>query len=83
MWFVYMLKSCERNWYYIGSTDNIGRRIEERNLGKTRSTRSYRPFELVFIREFLSEYEARNYERRLKDKRIEKEKLIKQYKKNS
>jgi len=44
-----------------------------------KSTKAYRPFELMFNKEFTSELEARNYERKLKDKRIEKEQIIRKF----
>ncbi|MBI2062962.1 MAG: hypothetical protein HYT61_01825 [Candidatus Yanofskybacteria bacterium] len=37
-----------------------------------------RPLQYIFTKEFNSETEARSYEKKLKDKRIEKEKIIKQ-----
>lgn len=78
MWFVYIIKSISNKWYYVGSTNDIVRRIFEHNQGKVTSTKSKKPFMLVYKKEFVQETDARNYERLLKDKRIEKEKIIKQ-----
>ena len=80
MWQVYILKSYAKEWYYVGSTNRINQRIKEHNSGKTISTKAYRPLYIIFKKEFVSEKEARNYERLLKDKRIEKEKIIKLFK---
>lgn len=77
MWYVYMIKSKGRKWYYIGSTNRLEKRIEEHNKGLVSSTKSYMPFEKVFTKEFVVEKDARSYERMLKDKRIEKERIIK------
>jgi putative endonuclease len=44
MWYVYILRSSKDNNLYIGSTDNIDRRLNEHNSGKSDSTRSRRPF---------------------------------------
>ena len=77
MWYTYILKSRDRKWYYVGSTNRLKIRLDEHNNGKVKSTRGYLPFDVVFQKEFTLEKEARNYERLLKDKRIEKEKIIK------
>jgi putative endonuclease len=46
MWYVYILRSINDNALYIGSTNDIERRIDEHNSGKVDSTRSRRPFNL-------------------------------------
>lgn len=76
MWFVYFIKSLSKNWYYVGSTNDIDRRVAEHNSGKVSSTKNKKPFILVYKKEFETEHEAREYERLLKSKRIEKEKII-------
>lgn len=76
MWYVYVLKSTKSKWYYVGSTSGIERRLNEHNLGKVRSTKSKLPLILVYKESFDSEKEARSFERKLKDKRREKEELI-------
>jgi putative endonuclease len=43
MWYVYILKSQRDNKIYIGSTNNIGRRLSEHNSGKVDSTRNRVP----------------------------------------
>ena len=77
MWYVYILKSSIKKWYYVGSTNRLTQRLKEHNAGKVLSTKAYRPFQLIFKKEFTLETEARSYERLLKDKRIEKERIIK------
>ena len=72
-----MLKSEKKKWYYIGSTNRLTERLSEHNKGLTPSTKAYTPLRLVWNKEFNSEKEARNYEQRLKHKRIEKEDIIK------
>lgn len=83
MWYVYILKSSIKRWYYVGSTNRPSQRIKEHNSGKVLSTKAYKPFQLIFKKEFNQESEARNYERLLKDKRIEKEKIIKLFEDNN
>ena len=47
MWYVYFIKSKTKNFLYIGTTNNVNRRIYEHNTGLTQSTKSYLPFELL------------------------------------
>lgn len=77
MWTVYIIKSKNNNWYYVGSTNRLSERIREHNSGTVGSTKHYLPFDIVFTKDYDFEKEARSYERLLKDKRIEKEKIIK------
>jgi predicted GIY-YIG superfamily endonuclease len=46
MWYVYILRSRTDNNLYIGSTNNMGRRLSEHNSGKVDSTKSRLPFSL-------------------------------------
>ncbi len=46
MWYVYILRSMTDNALYIGSTNDIERRLDEHNSGKVDSTRSRRPLNL-------------------------------------
>jgi len=83
MWYVYILKSLFKKWYYVGSTNRPKKRLAEHNAGRVFSTKAYRPFEVIFQKEFKAESEARNYERLLKDKKIEKERIIRMFEKSS
>ena len=47
MWYVYILRSLKDNKLYIGSTDDVQRRLEEHNKGRVVSTRSRIPFILL------------------------------------
>jgi putative endonuclease len=46
MWFVYILKSLKDDDFYIGSTNNVHRRLTEHNLGNVDSTKCRIPFTL-------------------------------------
>ena len=46
MWFVYVLKSLNDQNLYIGSTNNVRRRLAEHNSGEVESTRHRIPFSL-------------------------------------
>ena len=66
------------NRFYIGSTNDLIRRLKEHNRGKTRSTRFTKPFELVFKERYNTSLEARRRERYIKKQKSRKyiEKLI-------
>ena len=66
MFYTYALNSLERNYIYVGITSDIERRVKEHNSGKNKTTRPYRPFELIFEKEFQTRTEARTEEKKLK-----------------
>lgn len=78
MWYVYILKSDSKSWYYVGSTNRLDERVAEHNAGKVRSTKGYVPLRLVYAIPCADEASARQREQRLKKKRVEKESLIRE-----
>ena len=58
MYFVYVLKSQTNNRYYTGSTDNVERRLTQHNAGRSKATKSSRPFILVRTEIFETRTEA-------------------------
>ena len=66
MFYTYVLLSELNNRYYIGSTKNISRRVAQHNDGKNTSTKSYRPWKLVYYESFQTLAEARQREREIK-----------------
>ena len=66
MGFLYILESEKDGRYYIGSTNNLERRLAEHNSGKTRSIKNLRPVRLVFYKEFDTLTQARQMELKLK-----------------
>ena len=77
-WYVYILKSSRARWYYVGSTNRLKERQKEHNAKRVVSTKHYAPLKLVFLKKFNSERDARAYEKKIKEKRIEKEKIIRE-----
>jgi len=75
-WFVYFLKSKKKRWYYVGSTNRLEERIREHNAGKVFSTKLHCPLDLVYFIRFDKEVSARSYERKVKNMRKEKERII-------
>ena len=66
MFYTYVLKSKKDNDFYIGSTNDLKRRIEEHNSGLVRSTKYRIPFELVYYEAYKSEKDVRKREQNLK-----------------
>ena len=67
MWYVYILESNkEKNWIYVGSTNNIVRRIAEHQAGMSLSTKGFLPVCLAAYIAVKSEETARGLERYLK-----------------
>jgi len=66
MCWVYVLKSQKDGKLYIGSTRNLEKRIFYHNSGKVRSTKSRRPFEIIYSKRFDSYIQARRFENILK-----------------
>ena len=66
MFFVYALKSKSRNYIYVGLTANLEQRLEYHNKGKNKTTRPYRPFELIYSEICKDRIEARKKEKYLK-----------------
>ena len=66
MFYTYALCSLERNYIYVGITSDIERRLTEHNSGKNKTTKPYRPFVLIFQKEFKTRLGARTEEKRLK-----------------
>ena len=67
--FVYIIKSLIVLRYYIGSTENVDRRLSDHNSGKVKSTKAYKPWEIVYLERF-----------DIKSYALKREKQIKSYK---
>jgi len=65
--YVYAMRSLQfPARYYSGLTDDPDHRLDEHNLGFSRSTRGYRPWRLVVSLEFTNPEAARIFEQYLK-----------------
>ncbi|WP_081489542.1 GIY-YIG nuclease family protein [Melioribacter roseus] len=67
-----MIFSPSKNRFYVGSTNDIQRRLNEHNSGQTKSTRSGKPWNLVFLKEFNSKSEAMKLEIKIKKRGIKR-----------
>lgn len=59
MYYVYAISSKNHKYIYVGLTSDIELRIKRHNDGRERTTRFYRPFELIYSEECNSRPEAR------------------------
>ena len=66
IYFTYALKSLEKNFIYIGITDNPEKRLSQHNKGQVKSTKFYKSFKMIFKQRFSSRIEARKREKYLK-----------------
>lgn len=66
MYYVYILKSSKDKKLYIGSTNDLRKRIKDHNEGKVESTRNRRPITLPYYEAYKSEKDARKREKQLK-----------------
>jgi len=64
MFYVYILQSKSR--LYIGSTDDLKRRLRQHNAGQSIATKAYRPWTLIFYEAHLSQEDALRREKYLK-----------------
>jgi len=65
-YYVYILKSQKYERFYIGSTSDIGKRIEFHNSSRARYTKRYQPWVLRHIEEYSSRGESARREKELK-----------------
>ena len=79
MFYVYLIKSTQYDWVYVGSTSDIENRLREHNAGAVRSTKFRRPYILIYSETFDNIENARRREKSIKANRIEKESIIQKY----
>ncbi len=66
IFYVYALSSEYDNSIYVGMSQDVGRCLVEHNRGQVQSTRSKRPFRVVYKKEFCSRIDARRHEKYIK-----------------
>ena len=65
-WYVYVLRSVSREFRYVGSTNELNRRLKEHNDGEVQSTKAYRPLEIAAFVAIPTEKKARELEKYFK-----------------
>lgn len=66
MWYVYVIESIKNSNHYTGLTNNLKRRFEEHNTGRSTYTRHRGPYKLIYYEASLNEKDARSREIYLK-----------------
>jgi len=66
MYIVYAIRSQKRNYIYVGMTSKLQERIKRHNKGYEKTTRAYRPFDLIYTEECESRVIARQREKYFK-----------------
>jgi len=66
MFFTYVLSSLNREYIYVGLTNDMSRRVKQHNDGRERTTAPYRPFKLIHWESFETRSEAREREKYFK-----------------
>ena len=66
MYYVYIIQSQKDKSYYVGSTENLKKRLQEHNRGEVIYTSSKTPYELVWYCAFRSRKKALDFEKYLK-----------------
>lgn len=78
-YFLYILKSKSFERYYTGISKDVVKRLEFHNMKEKGFASRYRPWEIVFVKEFENKTEAMKAERKIKSwkSKVKIEKLIK------
>lgn len=66
MYYVYIIKSDQDDFLYLGSTKDLRRRLANHNAGEVTSTKHCRPFSLRYYEAYYKESDARAREKSLK-----------------
>lgn len=65
-YYVYVIQSIQYHRRYVGFSSDYIARLKHHNSGSNSSTKPYRPYKLVYFKQFESKKEALIYERKLK-----------------
>jgi putative endonuclease len=66
MYYVYILRSKKTGKRYIGYTNNLKKRLQQHNSGKTKSLIKHLPLEVIKIEEYKFYEDARKREKQIK-----------------
>jgi putative endonuclease len=58
MYYAYVLKSVEHEYFYKGHCQDLDARLKQHNSGMTQSIRPYLPFKIFYFERFGTEKEA-------------------------
>ena len=66
MYYVYILKSLKDESLYFGSTENLKKRLNEHNTGKSIYSTTKKPYKLIWYCAFQNKTQALIFEKYLK-----------------
>lgn len=67
MFYVYFLRSrVKRDQLYVGYSEDLKARFKKHNAGEVKSTKPYRPWDLIYYEAFASKKDAKQREQYLK-----------------
>ncbi len=66
MFYVYILKSSIFQKHYVGSTNNLSRRLSDHNSGKVKSTKAFKPWNIIYTEIFSTRNDALRREKQIK-----------------
>ena len=66
MYYVYLIKSINKNFLYVGSTSDLKCRFAEHNHGTQKATKAYAPYKLIYYEAYTSKSDALLREKALK-----------------
>ena len=58
MYYAYVLKSVQHDYFYKGHCNDLQKRLQQHNSGRTESIKPYIPFVLIYFEEFITVDEA-------------------------
>lgn len=73
MYYLYLIKSSIKKWYYIGVTDNIKKRLLQHNRKQVRSTKAYAPLMVIHLESYKDKAQALKREYQLKHNNQQRE----------
>ena len=62
-YWVYAIQSAKDGRVYVGFSTDVTSRLKQHNTGKTRSTKAYRPWNLIYTEAVENRLEAREREK--------------------
>src|SRR5690606_23610030 len=66
MIYVYAIRSLNKDYIYVGMTNDIDRRFRQHNKGYNKITQPYLPYKLIYSRSFSDRRQARQHEKAMK-----------------
>jgi putative endonuclease len=66
MFYAYVIKSIDHNYYYKGHCEDIEKRLAQHKYGFTKSIKPYLPFKLVYSEVFTNREDAIKREKNFK-----------------